>query len=379
MFVKAMNALRKLWSTSGFEDAALTGYAEQLLFADTRKGLALLSFVTLAILLSSAVMFHALNFEWVYSQTFLLLGLLSLHILISSRYIREIRGLNLLGLTLVVIIGAAFVLLAQYSGRFNPVLLANVVLLFMVIPLLPWALRESMTAIGLIYLIFSLSTLTVDGRFKPETIWLLQFLMVSAGFATLTVIARQVSVRKHDIATRFELEIAHRTMEALSYKDPLTSAYNRRFLTEEFERIRSNYRAIKNTLHFALVDLDDFKQLNDSQGHEAGDKALQTLSATFLAYLEPGDYLFRLGGDEFALIFGAQDPNAWLNQLPENCRREGLSIAYSVGLASLRPDQDVALTDLYNLADGRLYASKRGRKLGRKQVESDSSAVARVF
>jgi len=355
MFSKIMNNLSKLWSACGFEDTELVNYAERLLFTDTRKGLSILAFVTLAILLSSSILFYLLHYEWIYSQTFLLLGLLCLHVMIASRYIQEIRALNFLGLTLVVIIGTAFVLLAQYAGKFNPVLLANVVLLFMVIPLVPWALRESLTAVGLIYLIFSVST--------------------------IMVIARQVSVRKHDIATRFELENAHRALQALSYKDPLTGAYNRRFLSDEFVRIRANYRARQQTLHFALIDLDDFKRLNDTEGHEAGDKTLQTLSETVLALLEPGDYLFRLGGDEFALIFQAADADAWLAQLDGHCVQRALAVRYSTGLARLKPDQDAALADLYNLADGRLYGAKRRRKADRVPTESPpvSGAVARVF
>jgi diguanylate cyclase (GGDEF)-like protein len=281
---------------------------------------------------------------------------------------------------LLVIIGTAFVLLAQYSGKFNPVLLANVVLLFMVIPLVPWALRESLTAIGLIYLIFSLSTLTVDGRFKPETIWLLQFLMLSAGFATLAVIVRQVTVRKHDISTRYALENAHRTMQALSYKDPLTGAYNRRYLNEEFERIHKNFKAANRPLHFALFDLDDFKQLNDTQGHDAGDKLLQTLCEAFLSNLQPGDYLFRLGGDEFALIFAADDPESWLAALQRVCQEQGVPINYSVGLATLKSDQVAELADLYNLADRRLYSAKRRKKGGRSPMtgELGSGQIAQI-
>ncbi|MCU7878531.1 MAG: GGDEF domain-containing protein [Candidatus Thiodiazotropha sp. (ex Lucinoma borealis)] len=311
---KSLARLNELWSLTRYEGAELSEYAESLVFQETRKGIVILGLVSLLLLSTSAFAYALLGFEALYVYSCVVLAVLSLHVAVSARVVQEINTLYLLGITLLVVNGVAFVLLAHHSGSLNSALFASVILLFLVMPLVPWGVREALLIVLLVYFLFTLSTISVDGRFEKETLWMLQFSMLGAGLTTLTVIGRNVMVRKIDIRTRFELEKAHDRMELLSLKDPLTGAWNRRFLDQKFLDIRTAYDLNGNTMHFALIDVDNFKILNDSQGHDYGDLVLRRLVVNFLALFSGNEHLIRMGGDEFLLILSQNDPESILQQ-----------------------------------------------------------------
>lgn len=98
---------------------------------------------------------------------------------------------------MLVVNGVAFVLLAQHAGAFNTALFASVILLFLLMPLVPWGLREAAVVVALVYAVFTTSTLSVAGRFDHNTLWMLQFAMITAGVTTLVVISRNTLVRRH--------------------------------------------------------------------------------------------------------------------------------------------------------------------------------------
>ena len=92
-------------------------------------------------------------------------------------------------------------------------------------------------------------------------------------------------------------------LQMLSRADPLTGALNRRGFTERFEaEISDHVRHGSRPLGLIVVDLDDFKTVNDTRGHAAGDDLLRAVAATLDADLRPSDVLGRLGGDEFAVL-----------------------------------------------------------------------------
>ncbi len=231
--------LGELWSLTRFDAAELSAYAESMMFADTRKGVVMLGMVSLLLLASSAIVYAILGFAPLYIYSCGVLAALSIHVVISAHAVEEPRVLYLLGITLLVVNGVAFVLLAHYSGTFNTALVASVVFLFLVMPLVPWGLREALLIVTLVYGLFTLSTLSVQGRFETDTLLMLQFAMLGAGMTTLTVIVRNILVRRGDIKTRYELEKARNRMAMLSLRDPLTGAWNRRFLDEKFPAMRA--------------------------------------------------------------------------------------------------------------------------------------------
>lgn len=344
------------------------------MFGDTRRGLMTLGVVSMVLLAGSALAYAAFGFDTVYVYSCSVLAALSLHVTASARAVNETRVLYLLGTTLLVVNGVAFVLLAHHAGSLNTALFAAVILLFLVMPLVPWGMKEAALIVLLVYLLFTLSTLSVAGRFDHETLWMLQLAMLGAGISTLTVIARNVLIRRDDIRTRFELEKAHDRMRLLSLKDPMTGAWNRRFLEQRFDEIREGYRAQGQTLHFALIDIDDFKSLNDQQGHDYGDLVLCRLVAGFLALFRGDEHLVRLGGDEFLLLMSGDDPLALLQQGAMALRTDpqlfsgsaSSQVTVSIGLASLPPAAQTGLDTLYRQADEALYRSKAGKGQDRR-------------
>jgi GGDEF domain-containing protein len=318
----------------------LSAYAEDLVVADARKGITILGLLSLLLLSAAALLYAWLGYDTSYVYTCALLALLALHISVSARALTESKVLYLLGITLLVVCSMAFVLLAHKHGSFNTPLFATVVLLFMVLPLVPWGLREATVVVCLVYLLVTLSTLAVQGRFDAESLWVLQFLMLAAGVTSLTVIARGVDIRKHDIKTRYELEQAHRRMEDLSFKDPLTGAWNRRFLDQRFRTIVDRFRAAGGAYHLALIDVDDFKQLNDGHGHDYGDLTLRRLVAVFAEQLGDDGYLVRMGGDEFSALFCSDDPEGliWAGLEALQCGPM-LTAARSAGVQQCRNGQ----------------------------------------
>ena len=96
-------------------------------------------------------------------------------------------------------------------------------------------------------------------------------------------------------------------LEINAATDPLTGLYNRRFFEEHFEKELN--RASRYTQHLALVviDLHQFKEVNDKYGHPRGDVALQAVASTLRKTLRTSDYAFRTGGDEFALLLVQSD------------------------------------------------------------------------
>lgn len=162
--------------------------------------------------------------------------------------------------------------------------------------------------------------------------------------------------------------LAHDRLQRLAALDPLTGAYNRRFglgrLHEEFDRaVRMN-----SPLGVLMMDIDHFKQVNDTYGHLVGDRLLVTVTGIAKTVLREGDVLIRYGGEEFLALLPAASSED-LRLVGERLRRavEEASIAdgaqtiratISLGAAAY-PNQNVEKEDgLVQLADEALYKAK---------------------
>ncbi|HSC84710.1 MAG TPA: sensor domain-containing diguanylate cyclase [Pseudomonas sp.] len=170
-----------------------------------------------------------------------------------------------------------------------------------------------------------------------------------------------------DITEKKELQ---GELHRLATTDVLTGVNNRRHFFEEatvlFEEARSNDRA----LAFMLLDIDDFKKINDSYGHQIGDRVLQRVAHCGAYVLRRDDLFGRIGGEEFAAIFPGCDAQQAL-QVSERLQREVQRLQFSVddtsfgvtisqGLTSLQPGDD--LEDLYARADAAMYRAKQQGK-----------------
>ena len=351
------------WSSTDFESDELTRYAEKFMVTEVGHGVGILGLVTLLLLMAAAVLYTLLHYSEHYLYTCAMLGLLCLHVIFTSRRVLETKALYLLCMALIVVSGVAFVLLAHREGNFNNALLPSVVVLFMVIPIVPWGLREGLAIVSLVYLVFTVSTMSVAGRFDSDNLLVLQFMMLVSAMISLTILSRNVMVRKDDIKARYELENAHRKMERLSYEDGLTGAWNRRYLEVQFKRVvRRMLERTTNKVYFGLLDIDDFKQINDNQGHLAGDRVLRNIADIFQQSLGDNNYVFRIGGDEFVILFEASDYEMLLQSATDALRSNSAAIPgvnVSIGVIEVQDDGEVAdLEYLYKEADKSLYAAK---------------------
>lgn len=152
----------------------------------------------------------------------------------------------------------------------------------------------------------------------------------------------------------------------LAFHDPLTGLGNRRFLAERLasglERVQRN----DSRLAVILVDLDDFKLVNDSYGHSVGDEILIALAARLTAAVRAGDIVARLGGDEFVVVVDVDD-FATLSQLierlfammgePVELRGLTFALRLSVGVA-IYPDDANDPESLLRQADAAMYSAK---------------------
>jgi len=302
------NRLAPLWRATRFSREELTVYSRPLILAETRRGLVALCVMAVVLLAAQAVLYFRFGFGPSYFYTCALLALLGTHIAISAHQVNDIPSLYLLGMTMLVVSGSAFVLLSQQSGDISTILLASVALLFMIIPMVPWGLREAVIVFLLIYSTFTLSTWSLRERFEPEALWTLQFIMAGAGMVSLALVARNVGIRKEDLGARYELECARNNVLVLSQRDPLTGSWNRRYLKEAFDLHLQRWHQRGLAVYFAFLDIDNFKPLNDTFGHDYGDQVLQWLCQGYQRVLGDHGIVVRMGGDEFALLFTAQEP-----------------------------------------------------------------------
>jgi diguanylate cyclase len=152
-----------------------------------------------------------------------------------------------------------------------------------------------------------------------------------------------------------------------SGRDVLTQLLNRKFLPVVLNKQVDYARQYGKNFAMLAIDIDHFKQINDSHGHDAGDKVLQQFAATLINHSRAGDYLFRMGGEEFMMLLvdvGPEDAYRTAEKLRSHVADEAfrisqdvtLHVTCSIGLVLFdgHPDYQRML----NRADDALYAAK---------------------
>jgi len=190
---------------------------------------------------------------------------------------------------------------------------------------------------------------------------------ISSSRAELVDAQRKVDAYEQRVR---DLERELTQVSALVQKDPLTQAMNRRGLEEAFRIETARATRYESPLALTMLDLDDFKKLNDSLGHVGGDRALVHLAQIMKATLRPTDLLARLGGEEFAVLLPATEVDEAVlvaERLQKELVRSAFTfegktttLAFSAGVALWR--QAELLEDLIRRADEALYAAKRAGK-----------------
>jgi diguanylate cyclase (GGDEF)-like protein len=157
----------------------------------------------------------------------------------------------------------------------------------------------------------------------------------------------------------------------MSLTDELTGLYNRRgFFTLAQQQFKVTERTKKGILLF-FVDLDKMKQINDTLGHQEGDKALVEIATILKEVFRESDIIGRMGGDEFAILaIDTTDEtrevliNRLHNILDDHNRLEGrnYSLSLSMGIAHYDPETPSTLDELIAQADTLMYEEKRNKQ-----------------
>ncbi len=195
-----------------------------------------------------------------------------------------------------------------------------------------------------------------------------------------------VDVRTKEL--RYALEESEKLKaryEEMSVIDPLTKLFNRRYFYTEVTASMARAKRYAQPFSLMLMDLDHFKMVNDTHGHECGDNVLKTIAEILTEFTREGDTLARIGGEEFVLALPETNPAgaqklarriiSTIKEADWDCRGAKMSITMSIGLSSLRHhendllDDDFQVSDILREADRALYFVKGH---GRNNIKSYS-------
>lgn len=285
-------------------------------------------------------------------------------IILANRWHTDLAGLLFTGgIVLLIVADDYFV---GYSN--NSVLYLFTILVFTM--LVPYKRRGITVALGVSLPLLAVGLYIFAGFHTPpfaigDIMYLfamINILVTAVGVILLIVLSRLVS--------RYVVEYHQKKIKELetqSYRDTLTRMYNRRYAEIHFRRL-----ADKNTRGLAciaMVDIDDFKKINDTYGHEAGDTALREMSQLLRDNLRNTDLVIRWGGEEFVLVLhDATLESAYivLDKLRKMIAEHivihnelRFQMTVTIGVAPLNPDQvNVSLEE----CDQKLYEGKRSTK-----------------
>lgn len=214
-----------------------------------------------------------------------------------------------------------------------------------------------------------------DQDFAPNEL-VMELLFLHEANAAMTEELSRANIR---------LEEARSKAEAEAFTDPLTGLYNRRGLDIAFAAVRQA-AAIDSSQQFALavIDLDRFKELNDTRGHAAGDEMLKIVSKRLRNITRDQDTLARIGGDEFVLIVPQLTDPKQLRALgeriiecietPVDIMGEHCQISASIGATLSTAFHEISWEGMEAAADQALYSAKRGGR-GTLKIAGDAGGI----
>lgn len=199
---------------------------------------------------------------------------------------------------------------------------------------------------------------------------------IGLGIAVLLVVAVPVVVRliwgiregmRREIRSRSDLEEATRSLEVMAMYDSLTGLSNRRLFRARLDQVAASAARNGRTAALLYIDLDNFKRINDSLGHERGDEVLQAVGGRLVDGVREADTVARIGGDEFAVLLpeigSREDATAVASKLmarvqdPLQVAGHELVTSTSIGI-TLMPEDGANSTVLMKNADMALYQAK---------------------
>ena len=281
---------------------------------------------------------------------------------------------------LVLVLGMLLLTLAmmQYMRPLRP---AEVVL-FVLFPGVLWAaLRFSVTGASLAIFLSALIVMGVavvtyggpDGAITPNDVFALQISMMTMALGGLFVSAALAERRYSEMR-----------LDMLANHDPLTGLPNRSYFQDFLGHALARAQRDKSQVSLLFIDLDRFKHINDSQGHEVGDQVLRVVANRLDEQLRADDFVARLGGDEFAVVMvhppasraASRVARKLINALAESFKidQRRYAIGASIGI-SVFPDDGNDANTLLRQADLAMYQAKQ-RRSGIEYFSDELNTVA---
>lgn len=161
-----------------------------------------------------------------------------------------------------------------------------------------------------------------------------------------------------------KVKIRTKQLDDVARIDPLTGLLNTRYLYEILTKILRNAEHYGQPVSLLYIDVNDFKIINDTEGHQRGDEVLQTIAHAIKGSARPEDFCFRYGGDEFCVILGncteKQAREIYVVSLEK--RMLAMNMSLSIGVVQTGPNYFVDSSTLIKQADEDMYLSKAKHK-----------------
>ena len=195
----------------------------------------------------------------------------------------------------------------------------------------------------------------------------------------LSIRATNMEEEPSDMVSAFNSLLDHlhesqQQLEILAFKDELTELYNRRYFLEQLALAVKQQKRSESYFALVYMDLDYFKSINDTYGHQAGDKLLREVAKRISITIRDSDIAARLGGDEFAVLLtklsSAQDTKTFLQRMLANMNKpfavdESTQIAPRISIGAAMSRRETSMDELIKNADSSLY---RVKQQGRNSV-----------
>ncbi len=188
--------------------------------------------------------------------------------------------------------------------------------------------------------------------------------------------------------THMTLGKTRRLLETQALRDPLTGLFNRQYFKDRMEGEKARVERSGKSLALLLCDLDHFKEINDTLGHQAGDEILKEVAKCFQASTRGTDLVFRWGGDEIVVLLSETTREGVLKaaeRIREGILKIGdpglVPVDLSIGVA-IYPEHGRGADELIRLADRALYIAKKGGDkvhIGEEEYELNEHSVKIVF
>lgn len=204
------------------------------------------------------------------------------------------------------------------------------------------------------------------------SIWLGVDLATGSGYSTLFVPLWNTLVRLTFFLIILQLLLVLQRKlileESFADTDALTGLANRRFFQEQLDREYARVLRYPEPFTIAYFDLDNFKYVNDTMGHNAGDELLKAVAETLSASIRRSDYAARLGGDEFAVLFPSLEKEsavpalaALRNDLLLAMQKSGWPVTFSIGVVTFSKMMGTS-RDMIKKVDDLMYEVKKSGK-----------------